>query len=69
MVDQIIIISEDVNTALSRLEGVSVLLIAVGSFEEAVRIAIFGAALSKEVVCIPKEDEKTVGDIIDVIVT
>ncbi len=68
-VDQIIIISENVDTALSQLKGVSVLLIAAGSFEEAVRVAILGTALSKEVICIPKEDEKTVGDIIDVIVT
>lgn len=59
-VDQIIIISENVNTVLSQLEGVSVLLIAVGSFEEAVRVAILGTSLSKEVICISKEDEKTV---------
>lgn len=68
-VDQLIIISENVNTALAQLEGVSVLLIAVGSFEEAVRVAILGTALNKEVVCIPKEDENTIGEIIDVIVT
>lgn len=68
-VDQIIIISENVDTALAQLEGVSVLLIAVMDFEEAVRIAIFGTALTKEVICIPKEDEKTVGNIIDVIIT
>lgn len=67
-VDQIIIISKDVNAALAQLEGVSVLLIAVISFEEAVRIAILGTALTKEVVCIPKEDEHTVGSIIDVII-
>jgi hypothetical protein len=68
-VDQLIIISENVDTALTQLEGVSVLLIAVGSFEEAVRVAILGTALSKEVICIPKEDENTVGEIIEVIVT
>ncbi|MBL4593561.1 MAG: hypothetical protein JKX68_07080 [Flavobacteriales bacterium] len=68
-VDQIIIISESVDTALSQLEGVSVLLIAAGSFEEAVRVVILGTALTKEVVCIPKEDESSVGQIIDIIVT
>ena len=68
-VDHIIIISEKINTAAARLEGVKVLLIAAESFEEAVRLIILGAALNKEIVCIPKEDENTVGEIIDVIVT
>ena len=68
-VNQIIIISENVNTALIRLGEVSVLLVAAGSFEEAVRIAILGASLNKEIVCILKEDEKIASDIIDVIMT
>ena len=68
-VNQIIIISENVNTAITKLEGVAVLLIAANSFEEAVRVAILGEALSKEVICIPKEDESTVGQIIEVIMT
>ncbi len=68
-VDQVIIISKNVNAALSKLKNVSVLLIAAGSLEEGVRLAILGTALSKEVICIPKEDEKTVGGIIEVLVT
>ncbi len=68
-VNQMIIISENLNTVLSQMGGVSVLLIAVGSFEEAVRIALLGEALIKEVICIPKEDENTVREIIDVIMT
>lgn len=68
-VNQLIIISGNINTAFAQLQGVSVLLIAVGSFEEAVRVAILGTALSKEVICIPKENENTVGEIIEVIVT
>jgi len=68
-VDQLIIISENVDTAFTQLEGVDILLIAAVSFEEAVRVAIYGTTLSKEVICIPKEDERTVGDIIDIIVT
>lgn len=68
-VNQIIIISENVNAALSKLEGVVVLLIAVNSFEEAVRVTILGEKLSKEVICILKEDENKIGEIIDLIVT
>lgn len=68
-VNQIIIISENVNDAFSKLEGVKVLLIAAENFEEAARLAILLAALSNSVVCIPKEDEKTVGNIIDIIMT
>ena len=67
-VDQIIIISENVNATLSQLEGVNVLLIAAGCFEEASRIAILGTALNKDIVCILKEDEKTLGDIVDVLI-
>jgi len=66
---QIIIISENVDSALSQLEGVNILLIAVGSFKEAVKIAISGSALSKKVICLSKEDEKTVGNILDGLVT
>ena len=66
---QIIIISENVDSALAQLEGTNILLIAVGSFEEAVKIAISGSALSKKVICLSKEDEKTVGKILDGLVT
>ena len=68
-VSQIIIISENVDAAIAKLEGVAVLLIAAESFEEAIRIVILGEALSKGIVCIPKEDESTIGEIIDIIVT
>ncbi len=59
-INQIIIISESVNTVLSRLEGVSVFLLAAVSLEDAVKLAILGEALSKEVVCVPKEDAASV---------
>jgi hypothetical protein len=68
-VNQIIIISDDVNDAFTKLEGIGVLLIAAENFEEATRLAILGSAMSNAVICIPKEDEKTVGNIIEVIVT
>ncbi len=62
---QIIIISENVNKALSQLEGVNVLLIAVESFEEAVRIAVLGSALIKKVICLPSEDEHTASTVLN----
>lgn len=55
-INQLIIISESVHAVLDQLEGVNVLLVAAVSFEDAVRLAILGEALSKEVVCVPKED-------------
>ncbi|MFB0924650.1 MAG: hypothetical protein QMB65_05120 [Vicingaceae bacterium] len=59
-INQIIIISDSVNTVLSKLEGVSVLLLAAVSLKDAVRLAIFGLALSGVVVCVPKEDKDSV---------
>jgi len=61
---QIIVISENVDSALSLLKGINVLLIAAETFEEGARIAIFGNMLSNKVICIPKEDEKTVNEIL-----
>ncbi len=55
-INQVIIISESVNTALSKLEGVGVFLLAAVSLEDAVRLAVLGEALSKEVVCVSKEE-------------
>tara|TARA_B100000809_G_scaffold60199_1_gene56735 strand:- start:6856 stop:7224 length:369 start_codon:yes stop_codon:yes gene_type:complete len=59
-INQIIIISDSVNTVLSKLEGVSVLLLAAVSLKDAVRLAILGEALSSVVVCVPKEDKESV---------
>jgi hypothetical protein len=63
-INQIIIISDNVNNAVKDLEGVGVMVIAAGSLNEAVRIAIFGAALSQEVYCIPNECEDNLGGIV-----
>ena len=63
-INQIIVISDNVNTVLSRLEGVSVLLLAAVSLEEAARLAVLGEALSKDVVCISKEDKNTVIEVL-----
>ena len=61
-INQIIIISECVNTVLSRLEGVSVLLLAAVSLKDAVKLAVLGEALSKVVVCVPKGDANSVAE-------
>ena len=63
-INQIIIISESVNTVLSRLEGVSVFLLAAVSLKDAVKLAVLGEALSKVVVCVPKESANAVTDIL-----
>ena len=63
-INQIIIISESVNTVLSRLEGVSVFLLAAVSLKDAVKLAVLGEALSKDVVCISKEDKNTVIEVL-----
>jgi len=61
---QIIIISANVSNAINQLQGMNVLLVAAGSFKEAVKIAMLGVELAKKVICIPKENEETVVDII-----
>ncbi len=63
-IKQIIIISESVNTVLSRLEGVCVFLLAAVSIEDAVRLAVLGESLSKEVVCVLKDDVSSVAEIL-----
>ena len=62
---QIIIISENVDSALVQFEEVNVLLIAANNFKEAVKIATLGSALSKKVICIPKEDENMASSIME----
>ena len=63
-INQIIVISESVNTVLSRLEGVSVFLLAAVSLKDAVRLAVLGEALSKVVVCVPKEEASSVTEVL-----
>ena len=67
--NQIIIISKHVNTAIKSLQGVNVLLIAVDNFNEGVKIALLGNNLSNKVICVPKEDENVARKIMDEIVT
>ncbi len=59
-INQIIIISECVRNLLSNLKGVSVLLLSAVSLEDALKLAVLAEALSKDVVCVPKEDEAAV---------
>ena len=68
-VDQIIIISENVDTALIQLKDENLLLLSASSFEEAVRFAILGEKFFHDVICIPKEDENSAIKIIKAIKT
>ena len=67
-VNQLIIVSGNVNTTLPHFIGKDVLIMAADNFEEAVRFAIYGDALSKEVICIPKEEDNIKGKIVDIII-
>lgn len=59
-INKIIIIGESVNTLLSQLEGVSVLLLAAAGLKDALKIALLGEALSKVVFCVSKEGANAV---------
>jgi len=67
-VNQIVIISENLNAVLAQLKGLNVLLISVGSFEEAVKISILGSELSKNVICISEKSNSELKSVIEVIV-
>jgi len=66
-VNQIIIISENVNKALSQLIGKDVLLLSAGSLKEAVGIAVLGEDLNKYIICIPKEDKDGAKSIVELL--
>lgn len=67
-VNQLIIISGNMNTSLSQLIGKDLLLMAADNFEEAAKFAIFGEALSKNVMCAVGHDEKSLKTILEGIV-
>lgn len=64
-INQIIIISKNVDKALSQLEGRNVLMISAGSFEEAIKISLFGVELSDGVICIVDREESDVQEVIN----
>jgi hypothetical protein len=68
-VDQIIIISENVDTALVQLKDEDLLLLSIDSFEDAVRLAILGSIFFHDVICILKEDENVASEILKAIKT
>ena len=58
-VNQIIVISENLNAVHPLFEGEKVLLISALNYEEAMKIAISGTELSQQVICIAdKEDSE-----------
>jgi hypothetical protein len=67
-VNQIIIISGNMNTSLPQLIGKDVLLMAADNFEQAARFAIYGEALSTNVICCVNQDENAVNAILGGIV-
>ena len=66
-VAQIIIISENVDTAISKLEEIGILLISTESFENAVKIASLSSDSCKEVICIVEEDENKIIEFLNTI--
>jgi len=66
-VDQIIIISENVDTAISNIEAIGILLISAESFENALKIASLSSDSCKEIICIVKEDENKISEILNTI--
>lgn len=64
-INQVIVISESVNTILSRLEGVGVFLLSAVSLKDALRLAVLGKALSKDVICVSRGDESAVINIVN----
>ncbi len=63
-VNQIIIISGNMNAALIQLIGKDVLLMAADDFIQAAHFAIFGEALSANIICCVNQDENSVKTIL-----
>jgi len=55
-VNQIIIISKNLNSARTLFEGINVLLISVQNLEEAMKVSVMGEGYSKEVAYVTNED-------------
>lgn len=55
-VNQIIVISENLNAVFPLFEDEKVLLISAINVEEAMKIAVFGAELSNDAVCVSDQD-------------
>jgi hypothetical protein len=66
-VDQIIIISENVNLALEQLKDKDVLLLSAKNLKQAIQYAILSTELNNEVICIPKEGKDETSEIIELI--
>ena len=64
-VNQIIVISENLNTVHPLFEGEKVLLISALNYEEAVKIAISGVELSQQVICIADKEDSVLKRVIE----
>ena len=67
-VNQIIIISQNVNKALKKLENKNLLLLAACNLKEAIRIGVLGEGMFKDIICIPKQEESELKSIVELII-
>ncbi len=58
--NQLIIISENVNQALSVLVGVEVLLVAASNLNQAIKLAIDSAEMNKNVLCVVQDPARVI---------
>jgi hypothetical protein len=67
-IDQIFIIGENLNNALIQLQDKEVLLISANNLRKAISYAMLNVEITKEIVCVPKENKTDVGKIIELII-
>jgi len=56
-INQVVVISENLNVIYKKLHACNVLLISALDFKEAVRFSIMNTEITKDVVCVSKESE------------
>ncbi|MCB0401602.1 MAG: hypothetical protein KDD41_05925 [Flavobacteriales bacterium] len=66
-INQIIVISEQLHSSLTRLSGFRVFSMVAADLDEAVRFAIFSAELNDHVFCITNVDKPKVKEIIELV--
>jgi hypothetical protein len=66
-VNQIIVISENLNTVFPLFEDEKVLLISAINIKEAMKVAVFGAELSNDVVCVSDQDASELKSVLKLI--
>lgn len=67
-VNQMIIISENLNACLPSLKDIDAFIVAANDFDQAVRFSIFSAELNKDVICVIEEDNAKSKELIELVV-